>query len=182
MCTHPFANDTTSTPLSRALTAHTLLDASAACHQETHIMEPPSAASSPSPILPDHRAPSTTETPPLSATETTAGGDIETPPASRLLADFGRLVEHDPDAVDTWLRDHAPLDVVRRLCSVTSELRPTLPPACGVASPKRAASVTSELFQQWLSSSAAASPMMVSELMLHCSVRGVLKWCLKMAK
>lgn len=93
--------------------------------------------------------------------------DDDDPPlmthSSRLLAEFGRLAAAEPDTVDKWLREQASGDVVKRLHRVCGELQSTGASPDAEQSPtKRTASVTSELFQQWLSSSAAASPRMVS--------------------
>lgn len=90
---------------------------------------------------------------------------------NRLLTDFCQLINTDPGAVDNWLRDHAPADVVRRLAQMTGDHDRPMAVAQSTSatlphngSPKRTASVTSELFQQWLnpSSSAAASPRRVN--------------------
>lgn len=93
----------------------------------------------------------------------------------KLLSDFGRLIESNPALVDKWLREQATDEVVQRLQRVVigadvadeADSRFTLTAdvalrtATSEASPKRAASVTSDLFQQWLASSATASPLMV---------------------
>lgn len=104
---------------------------------------------------------------------------------NRLLSDFCRLIDSDPTTVDNWLRDQAPANVVRRLAAMTGDHDRALivPPASTSTvphngSPKRAPSVTSELFQQWLysSSSATASPRLVIEMAfgyaIHIGIEG----------
>lgn len=71
---------------------------------------------------------------------------------------IGQLFDGQTDAIEKWLREKAPPDIVRRMHRVTDEVR-------RMTSPKRTASVTSDLFQQWMaSSSSSASPMMVSQV------------------
>lgn len=78
---------------------------------------------------------------------------------------IGQLFDGQSDAIEKWLREKAPPDIVRRMHRVTDEVR-------RMTSPKRTASVTSELFQQWMaSSSSSTSPMMVSLNKWWCFIK-----------
>lgn len=87
----------------------------------------------------------------------TSSNDTSTTTEIGLSADtIGQLFDGQTDAIEKWLREKAPPDIVRRMHRVTDEVR-------RLTSPKRTASVTSDLFQQWMaSSSSSTSPMMVS--------------------
>lgn len=112
--------------------------------------------------------------------------------AQQLLAQFGRLAATEPESLTRWLREQASSDCVRLLHRVTGELcshgvspsqsqsqsqskshsqslaavaaatTSTTTTGATASTSRRTTSVTSELFQQWLSSSAVASPRMVS--------------------
>ncbi|XP_058813126.1 cGMP-specific 3',5'-cyclic phosphodiesterase isoform X2 [Topomyia yanbarensis] len=62
------------------------------------------------------------------------------------LDEIGAFFDEHASAIERWFRERAPADVIAKLQSITAEM------AKSVRSPHRA-SVTSDLFQQWLASS-----------------------------
>lgn len=87
-----------------------------------------------------------------SSDESTDDGDSVSDP-------IGQLFDTQADAIEKWLREKAPPDILRRMHRITEEARSK----SQLMSPKRTSSVTSDLFQQWMaSSSSSTSPMMVS--------------------
>lgn len=76
---------------------------------------------------------------------------------------IGRIFETQSEAIEKWLREKAPPELVTRLHSITDELRtgPEIGNNAAVAAAmfasQKRASVTSELFNQWMSASPKVS-------------------------
>lgn len=72
---------------------------------------------------------------------------------------IGRIFETQSDAIEKWLREKAPPELVTRLHNITDELRTgsdlgnNAAVAAAVFASQKRASVTSELFSQWISAS-----------------------------
>lgn len=79
------------------------------------------------------------------------------------IEDIGRIFETQGEAIEKWLREKAPPELVTRLHHITDELRtgPEIGSNAAVAAAmfasQKRASVTSELFSQWMSTSPKVS-------------------------